>query len=67
MQGIPWAPVHSTADQPILLCCAFLQAPPPTASVGPGDVGVHLAGEEHPLMLALQTPEGERRRDLAQP
>ncbi|OWK03170.1 PCIF1 [Cervus elaphus hippelaphus] len=52
MQGIPWAPVHSTADQPIRLRCAFLQAPPPTASVGPGDVGVHLAGEENPLMLA---------------
>lgn len=29
MQGIPWAPVHSTADQPILLRCAFLQAPLP--------------------------------------
>ncbi|KAM7237690.1 hypothetical protein CapIbe_011934 [Capra ibex] len=40
---------------------------PPTASVGPGDVGVHLAGEENPLMLALQTPEGERKRGLIQP
>ncbi|XP_008569831.1 PREDICTED: uncharacterized protein LOC103589591 [Galeopterus variegatus] len=59
MQGIPWAPVHSTADQFTHLCRAFLQASP--TSVGPCDVGVHPAGEENPLMLALQTPKGERK------
>ena len=47
--------------------CAEPSCRPPPASVGPCDVGVHLVGEENPLMLALQTPEGEKKRDLVQP
>ena len=58
-------PLHCGPAHPPARC--FPAGPPPTASVGPGDVGVHLAGEENPLMLALQTPEGERKRDLVQP
>lgn len=59
MQGIPWVPVHSTADQPTHVLSLSAGLFP--ASVGPCDLGSTRPEKENPLMLVLQTLEGEKR------